>query len=293
MVTAGYYYDPVKYKISSIQNWNTVARGYHDDWAGKGRGPFKSTAKLVEVANIRPSNSVLDVACGTGAVSIQVAHLLGPSGVLVGIDFSRGALEIARSSVPTGNFFEMDAENIGLVTRRFDRILCQYALMFFPDPAHVLSQLYELLKNGGRLAMAVHGTPEGVPYFSTVMEPVLRHIPDIRPKGTPTVHRFGDLSDLKEVITNAGFKDISIKELTFDYEAGTFEEYWSDYMSTTANSIRATIEGKGLPVVAQIKAEAEQKARRFTKDDNKICFPWQVLVATAVRAQDGCSPLLE
>lgn len=277
-------YDPVRYKINSIQNWNTVAKGYHEDWAGKGRGPFKSTAKLVEAADILPSSVVLDVACGTGAVSMQVARLLGQSGMLVGIDFSRGALEIARSSVPAGHFFEMDAEHIGFATR-FDRILCQYALMFFPDPARVLRRLYDLLKSKGRLVVAVHGTPEWTPYFSTIMGPVLRHIPDIRPEGTPTVHRFGNPSNLEAVISEAGFADVSIKEFTFDYEAGTFEQYWSDYMSTTANSIRSTIMNKGPAILAEIKAEAELNARRFTKD-GMINFPWQVLVATAIHAQD-------
>jgi ubiquinone/menaquinone biosynthesis C-methylase UbiE len=277
-------YDPVRYKISSIQNWNTVAPGYHSDWASKGRGPFRSTAEMVKAADIRPADRVLDVACGTGAVSMQVARLLGPSGMLVGIDFSRGALGIARSSVPAGNFIEMDAENIGLVTK-FDRIVCQYALMFFPEPARVLRRLWALLKSGGRLAVAVHGTPEGVPYFSTVMEPVLRHIPDIRPEGTPTVHRFGKREDLQGVIAGAGFSDVSVKEFIFDYKAGTFEEYWSDYMSTTANSIRAMIEGRGPGVVSAIKAEAEEKAKKFT-EGGRVRFPWQVLIATAVSAQD-------
>lgn len=276
-------YDPVKYKASSIQNWNTVARGYHDDWAGKGRGPFKSTAELVKAADIQPSDAVLDLACGTGAVSMQIVRHL-KSDTLVGVDFSRGALEIAKSSVPGGHFFEMDAENIGL-NMKFDRILCQYALMFFPDPAHVLSRLHSLLKNGGRLAVAVHGSPDGVPYFNTVMQPVLRHIPDIRPEGAPTVHRFGNPADLKTAIVGAGFADVSIKEFTFEYEAGTFEQYWSDYMSTTANSIRATIEGKGIGVVSAIKEEARQNARQFEKE-GVIRFPWQVLVATAIRAQD-------
>lgn len=277
-------YDSVRYKINSIQNWNTVAKGYHEDWAGKGRGPFKSTTILVEAADILPSFLVLDVACGTGAVSMQAARLLGQSGILVGIDFSRGALEIARSSVPAGHFFEMDAEHIGFATR-FDRILCQYALMFFPDPARVLRRLYDLLKSGGRLVVAVHGTPEGTPYFSTVMGPVLRYIPDIRPEGTPTVNRYGNASDLKALISDAGFADVSIKEFTFDYEAGTFEQYWSDYMSTTANSIRSTIMDKGPALLTEIKAEAELNARRFTKG-GVINFPWQVLVATAIHAQD-------
>ncbi len=278
-------YDPVKYKISSIQNWNTVAPGYHSDWASKERGPFRSTAELIKAADIRSDDYVLDVACGTGAVSMHAARLLGPSGTLVGIDFSRGALGIAKSSVPTGHFAEMDAENIGFDVK-FDRIVCQYALMFFPDPVRVLSQLWALLKkDDGKLAVAVHGMPEGVPYFSTVMEPVLRHIPDIRPEGAPTVHRFGNKADLQKVIASAGFSKISIEEFVFECEAGTFEEYWSDYMSTTANSIRATIEGRGLGVVSAIKAEAEEKARKFMKG-GRIRFPWQVLIATAIRAQD-------
>ena len=277
-------YDPIKYKISLIQNWNTVAPGYHSDWASKGRGPFRSTAELVKAAGIRPADSVLDIACGTGAVSMQAARLLGASGTLVGIDFSRGALAIARSSVPDGHFVEMDAENIGL-GMRFDRIVCQYALMFFPDPAGVLRRLWALLKNGGRLAVAVHGTPAGVPYFSTIMEPVLRHVPDIRPEWTPTVHRFGNAAELQGVIASAGFSDVSIREFIFDYEARTFGEYWSDYMSTTANSIRAIIEGRGPGVVSAIRAEVEEKARKFT-ENGRIRFPWQVLVATATGAQD-------
>ncbi|HXG06645.1 MAG TPA: methyltransferase domain-containing protein [Nitrososphaera sp.] len=278
-------YDPIEYKISSIQNWNTIARVYHEDWASKGRGPFGSIAKLVEAADIQPSDAVLDVACGTGAVSMEASLHLGSSGLLVAIDFSRGALEIARSYVPSGHFFEMDAEHIGLATR-FDKILCHYALMFFPDPASVLRQLYELLRKGGRLAVAVHGTPAGVPYFSTIMEPVLRYIPDIRPKGAPTVHRFGNQVDLREIVADVGFSDISIREFTFNYEAGSFETYWSDYMSTTASSIRDAIERKGPSVVAQIKAEAERRASFFIRNhDNKIiCFPWQVLIATAIRA---------
>jgi ubiquinone/menaquinone biosynthesis C-methylase UbiE len=277
-------YDPVKYKINSMQNWNTVAPGYHSDWASKGRGPFRSTTELVKAPDIRPAYSVLDVACGTGAVLMQVARQLGPSGMLVGIDFSRGALTIARSSVPTGHFVEMDAENIGLGTK-FDRIVCQYALMFFPDPASVLRRLWELLKKNGRLAVVVHGTPAGVPYFSTIMEPVLRHMPDIRPEGAPTVHRFGNAADLRSVIAGAGFSDISIKEFIFDHEAGTFGEYWSDCMSTTANSIRPTIEARSPGVVSAIRAEAEEEAQKFI-ECGRICFPWQVLVETATCAQD-------
>jgi ubiquinone/menaquinone biosynthesis C-methylase UbiE len=273
-------YDPVKYKQGSIDNWNKVAPGYHNEWAGVGHGPFQSTKELVAAACIERGHSVLDLACGTGAVSAQVAARLGQSGRLVGIDFARGALAIAKGVVPTGQFAEMDAESIGLAAK-FDRVVCQYALMFFPDPAKVLGQVAGLLKDGGRLAVAVHGTAMGVPYFSTIMEPVLRHIPDIRPEGTPTVHRFGEPSNLERVLLSAGFENITIKKFVFSYNAGTFDDYWSAYMATTAASIRSKIEIKGEDVVKAIRAEAEQRAGPYYIRDGAIDFPWDVLVAVA------------
>lgn len=284
-------YDPVKYKVTTRNNWNAVAFEYDNDWASKDKGPFKSTTELVGAAGIKPSDFVLDVACGTGAVARQAAHMLQSSGMLIGIDFSRGALEIAKSSVHEGNFIEMDAENIGLYAK-FDKILCQYALMFFPDPARVLVRLMALMKQGGKLAVAVHGTPEGVPYFSIIMEPVLYHIPDIRPQGTPTVHRFGKPEDLRNLIASAGFSDTSINEFTFEYHAGTFEEYWQDYMSTTAASIRSKIEEKGIQIISAIKSKAESKAQKFIKD-GQIHFPWQVLIATAHARKTDVSPVVQ
>lgn len=274
-------YDPVKYKQGAIENWNRVAPDYHKEWAGTGRGPFQSTRELVAAAGIEEDHSVLDLACGTGAVSAQVAARLGRFGKLVGIDFARGALEIAKAGVPSGYFAEMDAESIGLATQ-FDRVVCQYALMFFPDPAAVLGQIALVLKRGGRLAVAVHGTADGVPYFSTIMGPVLKHVQDIRPDGTPTVHRFGEPAELQRLLAFAGFVNVAVTKFIFSYNAGTFDDYWSDYMSTTAASIRSRIEAKGEEVVAAIRKEAKERAGPFTLGEG-INFPWDVLVATGTR----------
>lgn len=273
-------YDPVKYKQTFRDNWNLVAPSYHAGWAGAGRGPFRSTKELVRLAGIRKDDYILDLACGTGAVAKEVSRLVGLSGLVVGIDFAKGPLGIAKSENPACNFVEMDAEHVGL-RARFDVVLCQYALMFFPEPEKVLSNLKTLLKRGGRLAVAVHGTAEGVPYFSTIIEPVLKRIPDIRPAGAPNAHRFGREEDLERAISQAGFSEITIEKFVFEYGAGSFSEYWSDYMSTTAASIRSKIEAKGPQIVEEIRKEAEERSKRYTRDGS-IVFPWDVLVATAV-----------
>ena len=271
-------------------NWNTVARNYHNEWANRDIGPFKSTIELVKAAKIRANDIVLDLGCGTGVVSREASHYLGNSGLITGVDISRVALSIAKSSVniPNALFIEMDGENLGLNTCCFSKVICQYALMFFPNPKHVLKVIKSIMKKDdddekkSKLAAAVHGTSEGVPYFSCIMNSILKYISDIRPKGSPSVHSLGNPDDLYNTIASAGFSDISIKKYTFYYQAGTFEQYWSDYLSSTANAIRYAVESKGSQVISAIKKDAQETANKFIDNNNGLIqFPWDVLLATA------------
>ena len=274
-------FHPIESKINTRINCNKVAPDSHNNWPDKAVGPFKSTKELVKVAEIKPNDFVLDLACGTGTVSREISHHLGNLGRLVGIDISGVALFIARRTVQFQNvdFVEMDAENIGLHVN-FDKIVCQYALMFFPDTNNVLKSIKRIMKKGGKLAIAVHGTQEGVPYFSSIMKPILQHIPDIRTNGTPTVHRFGNPEDLQKEISKAGFSDIQIRKFTFTYDAESFEEYWTDYIHSTANAIWPKIESHGIKIVNAIKMDAEKNILPFIKN-GKIIFPWDILIATA------------
>lgn len=223
---------------------------------------------------------MLDLACGTGTVVKEASQFIRSSGIIIGTDFAKGPLAIAKSENPSCQFIEMDAEHIGL-RARFDIVLCQYALMFFPKPEKVLLTLKSLLNRGGRLVVAVHGTAQGVPYFSTIFEPLLKYIPDIRPVGSPNAHRFGRMKDLEYLISRAGFSEIAIEKFVFEYEAGSFSDYWTDYTSTTAASIRSKMEAKGPQVVEKIREEAEKRSRRYS-NNGSIVFPWDVLIAKAV-----------
>ncbi|MGI0062029.1 MAG: class I SAM-dependent methyltransferase [Nitrosotalea sp.] len=275
-------FDPTQYKITSKTNWNAVAPEYHYNWADKKIGPFKSTVEIVKLANIRPDDKILDVACGTGVVSKEISQHLGPKGLLVGIDLSRTALGIAKGTIPfqNSNFVEMDAENIGFHFK-FDKVTCQYGLMFFPDSRKVLESIRKILSQNGMLVVAVHGLAEDVPYFSTIMKPILEYIPDIRPAGTPTVHRFGNPKDLESELSVAGFENVTVTRYDFVYEPGTFEEYWADYMRSTANSIRSKIESYGQDIIDKIKHDAQKNALRYEKNGNLV-FPWTVLVASGI-----------
>lgn len=274
-------FDPVQYKINSKLNWNTVAHDYHNNWADTHEGPFKSTFEIVKMAQIQQDDKVLDLACGTGVVSREILQYLKLDGLLIGIDLSRIALSIAKKSTQntSAEFIEMDAENVAF-NILFDKVLCQYGLMFFPDVGKVLKTLRKILKKGGKVVFAVHGLPNEVPYFSSMMSPIQKYIPNIRPEGAPTVHRFGDREVLINEIAKAGFYDISIKKFNFSHRAGTFEEYWQDYLHSTANSIRPRIESQGNEIISKIKDEAMQNVSTYTRNE-KIIFPWTVLISSA------------
>ena len=275
-------FDPVQYKITTKANWNTVASDYHYNWADQKVGPFKSTTEIVKLAEIKSDDKILDVACGTGVVSKEISQFLGRKGLLVGIDLSRTALDIAKRSIalPNVNFIEMDAENIGF-NFKFDKITCQYGLMFFPNSGQVLKSIYKILNPNGKLVLAVHGLQDDVPYFSIIMKPILKHIPDIRPEGTPTVHRFGNPDELKSELSKAGFLDVTVAKHEFVYEPGTFEEYWEDYMHSTANSIRTKIENHGKDIMNKIKQDAKKNALEF-ETNGRLVLPWTILIASGL-----------
>jgi ubiquinone/menaquinone biosynthesis C-methylase UbiE len=277
--------DAIKYKMGSILDWTTRAEYYHVNWVKENVGPFKATVKLVDALKVEPNDFVLDLACGTGAVSREISHRLTGSGALIGIDLSSTALSIANSwvsSLPNNKcFIQMDAENIGLRSI-FNKVTCQYALSFFPNPARAMREVRNVMKSQGKIGVVVHGTEEEVPYLSAMSGPISKYMPDTISKGLLSVYRFGRPEDLRELIIEAGFSNVSISKFTFDYEAGSFEDYWSGYfLNGYGNALRQVVfTKKNDSVITRIRSEAKEIVSRYVKNDT-IRFPWEVHIAIA------------
>ncbi len=85
-------FNPIEYKKRTIRIWNEVAPRYHKRWASIDSGPFQSTTKLVKLAKIKKGDIVLDLACGTGAVTNKISSKVGKEGMVIGIDTSKKQL---------------------------------------------------------------------------------------------------------------------------------------------------------------------------------------------------------
>lgn len=112
---------------------------------------------LVDAANIGRGDRVLDVGCGTGILARQAGQRVGAEGRVVGLDLNPRMLEVARRLAPEIEWREGDAGNLPFENDTFDVVMSQFALMFFPDPALALREMWRAVAPRGRLAVAVCG----------------------------------------------------------------------------------------------------------------------------------------
>ena len=274
-------FEPKEYKKRTITIWNEVAPRYHKRWASTNQGPFQSTQKLVTLANIKSGDQVLDIACGTGVVTKKISSRVGNSGKVVSFDISNKALGVAKkfnSAKKNIEFIQADAETIFL-KNQFDVVTCQYALFFFPNSKKALCNARRLLKKDGIIAISVHG--HNTPFFSTILDAVMKFIPDYVPPGAPNLDRFGSQKALRAEVKRSGFSKIKAKTFVFKYSPGKFNDYWNNYLKYVAKPLKEKLDKLPTKKRRELKELVRQNVAPYTKKNGKIVFPWEVIVLIA------------
>lgn len=273
----------LEYKKRLIKTWNEIAPRYHKRWAKRNIGPFKSSSELVRQANVRAGHTVLDLACGTGAITMRVAAKVGAAGEVVGVDSSISAIKIAKKENKRKTNLDFVLSDVEFIkfNKKFDIVTCQYALFFFPNANKVLKNIKQHLKKNGTLALTLHGNKDTVPYFSSILDAATKFIPDYIPAGSPNLDRFGTKENLRKTISNAGFADIKICEHTFTYRPGTFPDYWQNYLRYLARPLKEKIMTLSATQKQEMKNQIKQNTLPYTKKSGQIVFPWKVLILTA------------
>src|ERR671931_345255 len=154
-------FDPNQFKIAQREGWDSVAEGWKEWWEPIEKEAQKLSRRLIELAEIKPGQRVLDIATGIGEPSITAAKVVGAGGHILATDISRQMLAIAKERATrlrlqdTIEFRESDAENLELQSSSFDAVLCQWGLMLLPNLDRALIKVHRSLVRGGRFAAAV------------------------------------------------------------------------------------------------------------------------------------------
>ena len=270
------------YKRDSMATWNELAPRYHSRWAGPGTGPFGCTGDMLEMVGISSDMVVLDLACGTGAVSRHLAQRVGPSGKVVGVDTSQVALRVAKQCGVPSNlaYVNADAEAVSFAAE-FDAVVCQFGLFFFPDAAAALRNALAMTTPGGRLGLVVHGSREETPYYGCIIQEVLSYIPDYLPQGGPALDRYSDDRVLREEAEEAGYGNVLVRPVTYGYSPGDFDAYWNGYTRYVPGTQRRKLMSLGADRLAELREAVRRRTGPYTNTDGTIQFPWQVLILTA------------
>ncbi len=115
-----------------------------------------------------PCVTALDVACGTGVLARSLWDRVRPTGSVTAVDLSASMLEVARTVSPGVDFRQGDADALDFPDESFDIVGSQFGLMFFPDPQRALSEMWRVLRPGGRLAVSVWGSIDQAPAYGAL-----------------------------------------------------------------------------------------------------------------------------
>jgi len=106
--------------------------------------------RAARATNLKAGGSALDVACGSGKLTAELARIAGPRGRVVGLDFSPQMLEVAQRDHPGIEFLEGDALKLPFDDAEFDASTVAFGLRNLSDPIAGLREMLRVVKPGGR-----------------------------------------------------------------------------------------------------------------------------------------------
>jgi len=186
--------------------WDKASTHYETYWQEQLK---PAQEKLLELAQLRPGEKIIDIACGTGLVSFPAAKHVGENGSVLGTDISDKMVEHAKTLATEANlhnihFERMDAEDLLSIDEDYDVALCALGLMYVPDPMKALKEMKRVIKTGGRAVAAVWGQRSNCGW-AEIFEIVDRRVSS---EVCPMFFNLGNPDMLQKHFEVAGFTDI-------------------------------------------------------------------------------------
>ncbi|MEO1056390.1 MAG: methyltransferase domain-containing protein [Actinomycetota bacterium] len=233
---------------------------------------------LLDRAGVADGDDVLDVACGTGALTRRAVERTGRSGSVTGVDVGPGMLVVAGETAPGATLLESDAASIPVDDDSFDVALCQFGLMFMPEPAAVLAEMARSVRPGGRIGVAVWEALERSPAYPITVDLLQRRAGSAAADAlrAPFVH--GDTDQLVDFFRSAGLADTAV-----DTQVGT-ARFPSVRVMVEAD-LRGWLPVMGVELddelIEALLAEAEDLLAEFVTVDGTMVFDAPAHLAVA------------
>jgi ubiquinone/menaquinone biosynthesis C-methylase UbiE len=195
------------------RGWDRAASHYESTWCDQLR-PAHDAA--LELADLRPGEQVLDIACGTGRIAIAAAQAVGPLGAVLATDLSQRMVDDTAKRAADLGLGNVETRRCGAesldVTDQFDVALCALGLMYVPAPAVAVAEALRALRPGGRAVFAVWGERRKCGWADIFPIVDSRVASDV----CPMFFALGAPGALTGLVASAGFDDVEERRITTD-----------------------------------------------------------------------------
>jgi ubiquinone/menaquinone biosynthesis C-methylase UbiE len=168
-------------------------------------------ATALNRAGAKPGESVIDVGCGCGETSIELARHVGPTGHVLAIDVSAPILAQATERLkpyPQAETMLADASAYAFPQGEADLLFSRFGVMFFGDPVAAFANLKTALKPGGRVTFACWRDPKENLWMFTPLQAAMKIVPPAMKPGPedPGPFAFANSERVARILTEAGFQ---------------------------------------------------------------------------------------
>jgi ubiquinone/menaquinone biosynthesis C-methylase UbiE len=241
---------------------------------------------LVEHADPRPGQTVLELTAGTGETGFLAAARLGESGLLISSDLvpemvaaaRRGASERGLDNVECR---VIDAQQIDLPDGSVDGVLSRFGLMLVPEPERAAGEVRRVLRQGGRFTYATWGPPERNPWIFQIVVALLQN--GVAPPGDAFapggLFSLSTLERNHALVSGAGFSDVIVEEITGAMRFESVDAYWS-HVTEVAGPVAELVGSLGTEQIDAIRATLAPSLAPYERD-GALELPW---TAVATRA---------
>jgi SAM-dependent methyltransferase len=233
--------------------------------------------RLTDAAAVKRGDAVLDVACGTGIVARTAADIVGSDGRVVGLDLNEAMLAVAARVRPDLEWRQGDVARLPFADGEFDAVLCQMALMFFPDRARALREMSRVVTPNGTVAICVPASLDAQPAYGPFVEMAARHAGPDAISLLSTYWSCGDLGALTSAIESGGLRVTHAQTV-----AGVARFASPDELVATEVESTPLIDRISDQVYATIRAEATEVLAAYITTAGTLDAP---LVAHLVAAR--------
>jgi SAM-dependent methyltransferase len=229
--------------------------------------------RMAAVSEVGPGQRVLDVGCGIGDPTLQVAVLVGPHGRVVGIDLDEAVLATAREraaalGIAHVEFQAGDVMTMALPASAFDVVLARWSVNYMADVVGTLARLHDALVAGGRIAVAAWAPLDVNPWIGLPLEA-------LRAEGLPAdldasrpglLHCSAD-GALARALLRAGFQAVDQERVRLSYVAETPDELWGMLTDAAGGPLAPLLAGLDAPRTRAVAARVAVALEAYRTGD--------------------------